>query len=70
MAGAVGLVVNLIGLLLLRAGAHESLNVRGAYLEVVGDALGSVAVLVSATVILLTELVRRPTRSRPWSSPR
>ena len=55
VAGAVGLVVNLIGLLLLRHGAQESINVRGAYLEVLGDALGSVAVLVSATVILLTD---------------
>lgn len=54
-AGAVGLVVNVIGLALLRAGSQESLNVRGAYLEVVGDALGSVAVIVSATVILLTD---------------
>jgi len=53
-AGAVGLVVNVIGLLLLRSGAEESMNVRGAYLEVLGDALGSVAVLVSATVILTT----------------
>ncbi len=55
VAGATGLVVNVIGLLLLRGGSQESLNVRGAYLEVVGDALGSVAVLVSATVILLTD---------------
>lgn len=54
-AGAVGLVVNLVGMMLLRAGSHESLNVRGAYLEVVGDALGSVAVLVSATLILTME---------------
>jgi cobalt-zinc-cadmium efflux system protein len=54
VAGGVGLVVNVIGLLLLRDGSKESLNVRGAYLEVVGDALGSVAVLASATVILLT----------------
>ncbi len=53
-AGAVGLVVNLIGMVLLRAGSRESLNVRGAYLEVVGDALGSVAVMASAIVILLT----------------
>lgn len=53
-AGAVGLVVNLIGLKLLQEGSHESLNVRGAYLEVLGDALGSVAVLASATVILTT----------------
>jgi cobalt-zinc-cadmium efflux system protein len=55
VAGAVGLVVNLIGLMLLRGGSSENLNVRGAYLEVLGDALGSVAVLVSATVILLTD---------------
>ena len=53
-AGAVGLVINVVGLLLLRAGAAESMNVRGAYLEVLGDALGSVAVLVSAGVILTT----------------
>lgn len=53
-AGAVGLVVNVIGLLLLRGGAQESLNVRGAYLEVLGDALGSIAVLISASINLLT----------------
>ncbi len=54
IAGGIGLVVNVIGLLLLRGGAQESLNVRGAYLEVLGDALGSIAVLVSAAVILVT----------------
>lgn len=53
-AGAVGLAVNIIGLLVLRSGARENLNVRGAYLEVLGDALGSVAVIVSALVILTT----------------
>ncbi|EFQ81849.1 cation diffusion facilitator family transporter [Aeromicrobium marinum DSM 15272] len=53
-AGVVGLVVNLIGLQLLRAGSKESLNVRGAYLEVLGDALGSVAVIASAAVIAVT----------------
>ncbi|MCL3819691.1 cation diffusion facilitator family transporter [Aeromicrobium wangtongii] len=54
-AGAVGLIANVIGLLLLRDGSKESLNVRGAYLEVLGDALGSIAVLVSAGVILATD---------------
>jgi len=53
-AGVVGLVVNMIGLVVLRSGAQESHNVRGAYLEVLGDALGSVAVIASAVVILLT----------------
>jgi cation diffusion facilitator family transporter len=53
VAGA-GLVVNLVGLALLRRGRGESLNVRGAYLEVLGDALGSVAVLVAGVVIATT----------------
>lgn len=54
VAGAIGLAVNVVGLLVLRGGAEESLNVRGAYLEVLGDALGSVAVIASAVVILTT----------------
>lgn len=54
VAGAIGLAVNVVGLLVLRGGAEESLNVRGAYLEVLGDALGSVAVIASAVVILAT----------------
>jgi cation diffusion facilitator family transporter len=53
VAGA-GLVVNLVALALLHRGRGESLNVRGAYLEVLGDALGSVAVLVAGVVIATT----------------
>ena len=49
-----GLVVNLIAFALLREGAQESINVRGAYLEVVGDLLGSAGVIVAAAVIGLT----------------
>lgn len=49
-----GLVANIVAFLLLRSGAKESLNVRGAYLEVLGDLLGSVGVIVAATVIALT----------------
>ena len=49
-----GLAVNVGSLGLLRAGQGESLNTRGAYLEVVGDALGSVAVIVAAVVIMAT----------------
>ena len=51
---SVGLVINLVSMRLLSAGAKDSLNVRGAYLEVLGDMLGSVAVLVAGAVILLT----------------
>jgi len=49
-----GLLVNVGALLLLHSGQHESLNTRGAYLEVVGDALGSAAVIVAALVIATT----------------
>ncbi|MBB3082797.1 cation diffusion facilitator family transporter [Geodermatophilus sabuli] len=53
VAGA-GLVVNLGGLALLHRGRGDSLTVRGAYLEVLADALGSVAVIVAAVVIATT----------------
>ncbi|MGW2640609.1 cation diffusion facilitator family transporter [Streptomyces sp. NPDC001348] len=52
--GAIGLVANTVSLTLLMRGQKESLNVRGAFLEVAADALGSVAVIVSAVVILTT----------------
>ncbi|KQX78610.1 MULTISPECIES: cation diffusion facilitator family transporter [unclassified Streptomyces] len=52
--GAFGLVANVISMSLLMRGQAESLNVRGAFLEVAADALGSVAVLISAVVILTT----------------
>ncbi|MCT2591710.1 cation diffusion facilitator family transporter [Streptomyces sp. N2-109] len=52
--GALGLLANLVSLSLLMRGQKESLNVRGAFLEVLADALGSVAVLVSAGVIMAT----------------
>jgi cobalt-zinc-cadmium efflux system protein len=51
---AVGLVANAVSLWLLRHGQAESMNLRGAYLEVLGDLLGSVAVLAAAAVIALT----------------
>ena len=50
VVGVLGLVVNLVAFVLLRQGARESLNVRGAYLEVLSDALGSVGVIVGALV--------------------
>jgi cobalt-zinc-cadmium efflux system protein len=53
--GIVGLVANLAALLLLRAGQRTSLNIRGAYLEVLGDLLGSVAVIVAAIVLTITD---------------
>src|SRR4029450_6912442 len=51
---AVGLVANAVSMWLLRDGQRTSLNMRGAYLEVWGDLLGSVAGLAAAVVIALT----------------
>lgn len=54
LVAAGGLVANLIAFALLRGGSKDNLNVRGAYLEVISDALGSVAVIIAAIVIQLT----------------
>lgn len=49
-----GLVANLVALFVLRGGAKDSINLRGAYLEVLGDTLGSALVIVAAVVIVTT----------------
>ncbi|MCJ1687951.1 cation diffusion facilitator family transporter [Rathayibacter sp. VKM Ac-2927] len=50
----IGLAVNLVSLRLLSAGATESITLRGASLEVLGDALGSIGVILAAIVLLTT----------------
>ena len=54
----VGAVANAVSLLILARSSGESLNLRGAYLEVLGDLLGSVAVIVAAVVIMTTGFLR------------
>ena len=54
IVGVIGLAVNLVAFGLLRQGATESLNVRGAYFEVVADTLGSIGVIVAAAVMWAT----------------
>jgi cobalt-zinc-cadmium efflux system protein len=54
IVAAGGLGVNLVGAWLLHHGAAHSLNVRAAYLEVLSDALSSLATLVAAGVVLFT----------------
>jgi cobalt-zinc-cadmium efflux system protein len=49
-----GLVVNAVGAVLLHRGSRASLNVRGAYNEVLADALSSVGVIAGAAVIMAT----------------
>ena len=56
--GIVGLVGNIVSMLVLSSGRAANLNMRAAFLEVVNDALGSVAVIVSAVVIALTGWTR------------
>ena len=52
--GLLGLAANLGSILVLASGHKDNLNMRAAFLEVVNDALGSVAVLVSAVVMMIT----------------
>jgi len=46
--------VNVFGVVLLHAHAHDNLNVRGAYLHILGDLLGSVGTIVAGVVVLAT----------------
>lgn len=57
----VGLAVNLVGIVLLKTGSKDSLNVKGAYFEVLSDLLSSVGVIVAAALIWLT--------GRTWIDP-
>jgi cobalt-zinc-cadmium efflux system protein len=50
----IGLVANIIGALFLFKHSHTSLNIRGAYLHIVGDALSSVGVVIGGVIILYT----------------
>ncbi|MFB9904920.1 cation diffusion facilitator family transporter [Allokutzneria oryzae] len=52
LVALVGLAANVIAFFLLQAGAKESINVRGAYLEVMADMIGSIGVLVSGLVTI------------------
>ncbi|ELQ17905.1 cobalt/zinc/cadmium resistance protein CzcD [Pseudomonas fluorescens BRIP34879] len=49
-----GLIVNLVSMRLLSSASDESLNVKGAYLEVWSDMLGSIGVIIAALVIMFT----------------
>jgi cobalt-zinc-cadmium efflux system protein len=54
IVAAIGLVVNLISIRLLTAGKDASMNVKGAYLEVWADMIGSVGVIAGALAIRFT----------------
>ena len=54
IVAVLGLAANLVAFVLLKEGSKESLNVEGAYLEVLSDTIGSVGVIVAAIVIQVT----------------
>lgn len=54
VVASLGLAVNLVSAAVLLAGARESLNVKGALLEVVGDILGSIGAIAAGLIILTT----------------
>ncbi|MBI2708455.1 MAG: cation transporter [Actinobacteria bacterium] len=54
VVAVIGLLVNLASFRLLMAGSKESLNVKGAFLEVMSDLLGSIGVIVAAVVVATT----------------
>lgn len=56
--GVIGLVVNIVGLCILFSSRGRGLNVKAAFLEVCADALGSIAVIVSALIIVTTGWMR------------
>lgn len=57
VVAALGLLANLAALLVLRGSTGSSINMRGAYLEVLGDLIGSVLVIVASLIILFTGFV-------------
>jgi cobalt-zinc-cadmium efflux system protein len=57
VVAVIGLFANAGALLLLRPAAGNSINMRGAYLEVLGDLIGSVTVIAAALVIMFTGFV-------------
>jgi len=54
VVASIGLVVNLLAMRLLRSGSEESLNVKGAYLEVLSDMVGSAGVIAGGALIWAT----------------
>jgi len=54
VVATIGLGVNLVGMFILRAGSSESLNLRGAYFEVLSDMLSSLGVIAAALMMWLT----------------
>ncbi|WP_435299283.1 cation diffusion facilitator family transporter [Timonella sp. A28] len=55
VTAVIGLVINIISFRLLAAGSKESINLKGASLEVLGDLIGSIGVIIGAVLLYLTQ---------------
>ena len=54
IVAAIGLVINIAGMLIMRKGSTESLNMKGAYFEVLSDALSSLGVIAASLIMIFT----------------
>jgi cobalt-zinc-cadmium efflux system protein len=54
IVAAIGLAVNITGIIILRKGSQQSLNMKGAYFEVLSDMLTSIGVMIAAIIMLTT----------------
>ena len=55
IVAGIGLVVNIIGILIIRKDSNASLNMKGAYFEVLSDMLTSVGVMIAGVIMLTTQ---------------
>ncbi|BEV13036.1 cation diffusion facilitator family transporter (plasmid) [Asticcacaulis sp. DW145] len=56
VVAVLGLIVNVLAMKVLQGGSDESLNMKGAYLEVLADMLGSIGVIIAAVLIYITKI--------------
>lgn len=54
VVASIGLVVNIVGMFMLKAGSKESLNMKGAYFEVLSDMVTSIGVIIAAVIMMTT----------------
>lgn len=54
IVASIGLAINIIGMLILRKGSKDNLNMKGAYFEVLSDMLTSIGVIIAAVIMLTT----------------
>jgi len=55
LVAGIGLIVNIIGIIIIRKDSSESLNMKGAYFEVLSDGLTSIGVMIAGIIMLITD---------------